>query len=37
MDEQLHVALEREQRILGQRVERREKDACLEEPVVHRR
>jgi hypothetical protein len=35
MDQQLHVALETEQRILGERVEGRERDASAHKPVVH--
>src|SRR6516164_4262195 len=36
MDQQLHVALEAEQRVLRERVEWREKDASAHKPVVHR-
>src|SRR6516165_5983681 len=36
MDQQLHVALEAEQRVLRERVEGREKDASAHKPVVHR-
>src|SRR5262245_27787020 len=35
MDEQLHVAIDREQRVFAQRMKRREKDAGLEISVVH--
>jgi hypothetical protein len=35
MDQQLHVALEAEQRVLRERVEGREKDASAHKPVVH--
>jgi hypothetical protein len=35
MDQQLHVAIERQQRIFAERMERREKDAGLQESVVH--
>jgi hypothetical protein len=34
VDEQIHVALEREQRVLIRRMERREKDAGLDVAVV---
>jgi hypothetical protein len=36
MDQQLHVALEAEQRVLRERVEGREKDAGAYKPVIHR-
>src|SRR5207245_683978 len=35
MDQKLHVAVERQQRVLGQRMKGREKNAGLEKSVVH--
>ena len=35
MDQELHVAVEGEQRILGERMEGRKKDAGLQKSVVH--
>jgi hypothetical protein len=35
MDQELHVAIERQQRVLGERMEGGEEDAGLQETVVH--
>src|SRR5580692_1967708 len=35
MDQKLHVALERQQRVFAERMERREENACFQESVLH--